>query len=182
MRLSYLCILTSAICGFVAAEEETTHDMIQKLTGALNLLKKRQRPTSSSDETSLDSGVLQLKIMNQSPPQPKPRVIIQTMPAEQQPSVSQQEMQNLLQGIVGKIQKKLAAIKQESKALKKKSQRLEDQKRELALRIAAEKVRHRDTLKELAEAHVKIQAELVRAQEERKKLERERVDNQLQRP
>lgn len=181
MRLSLLCLITSAVFGIVAADE-TTQDMIQKLTGALNMLKQRQRPNANPDDTSLDSGLLQLKIVNQSPPQPKPRVIIQTMPAEQHPSVSQQEMTNLLQGLVGKIQKKLAAIKQESKALKKKSRRLEDQKRELALRIAAEKVRHRDTLKELAEAHVKIQAELVRAQEERKKLERERVDNQLQRP
>lgn len=164
------------------AQEDSTQDMIQKLTGALNMLKQRQRPTSVADDASLDSGLLQLKIVNQPVPPPKPKVIIQTSPAEQFPTVSQKELTDLLQGIVGKIQKKLAAIKEESRALEAKSKRLEDQKRDLALRIAAEKVRHRDTLKELAEAHVKIQAELVRAQEERKKLERERLDNQLQRP
>lgn len=182
MRLSYLWILPALCAGFAASpgQDDSTQDMIQKLTGALNLLKQRQRP--GSDETALDSGLLQLKIVNQTPPPPKPRVIIHAGPAEEFPTMSQQEMTKLLQGIVGKIQKKLAVIKEETKALEAKSKRLEDQKRDLALRIAAEKVRHRDTLKELAEAHVKIQAELVRAQEERKKLERERLDSQLQRP
>lgn len=171
-KMLWLVSILTLLSVLGASSSNSLTSEIEKLTAALQQLHGQQATASAT----VPSDTAAIKIIT--PPPPPPRqipVVVQTTPQ------AQADVASLMARVLGELQAKLAIIRQEAERLEQKKKQLENQQKELNLKIANENVRHREELKSLHQAHVQIQAELEAAKKERERLERERLDKILQR-